>query len=180
MADLKISQLPAGSVPAGANIFPVVQTGTTNQVTITQLFTSPTLVTPALGTPASGTLSGCTGYPTANLTGAGTGVLAALANNTGSAGSVVVNGGALGTPASGTLSGCSAYPTATLTGDGTGVLAGDDGRHPGRRVRHPILGRGGVGKRDVRHALDEELLGLAVHLGAGGVQGGNSSGVAGG
>ena len=123
MADLKISQLPAGSVPAGTNVFPVVQSGTTNQVTIAQLFTSPSLVTPALGTPASGTLSSCTGYPTANLTGAGTGVLAALAVNVGTAGSPVVNGGALGTPSTGTLSGCSAYPTANLTGAGTGVLA---------------------------------------------------------
>jgi hypothetical protein len=41
--------------------------------------TSPTLVTPVLGTPSSGTLSNCTGYPTAQLTGAGTGVLTFLA-----------------------------------------------------------------------------------------------------
>lgn len=38
------------------------------------------------------------------LTGLGTGVAAALANSVGSAGSVVVNGGALGTPSSGNLS----------------------------------------------------------------------------
>ena len=43
MADLKISQLPSGSVPTGTNIFPVVQSGVTNQVTIAQLWTAPTL-----------------------------------------------------------------------------------------------------------------------------------------
>lgn len=32
--------------------------------------TSPTLITPALGTPTSGTLTSCTGYPSANLSGA--------------------------------------------------------------------------------------------------------------
>jgi hypothetical protein len=41
--------------------------------------TSPTLTTPVLGTPSSGTLSSCTGYPTAQLTGAGSGVLTFLA-----------------------------------------------------------------------------------------------------
>src|SRR3954468_16920750 len=47
----------------------------------------------ALSTPASGTLSSCTGYPTAQLTGAGTGVLTALAVNVGSAGVVVTFNG---------------------------------------------------------------------------------------
>jgi hypothetical protein len=41
--------------------------------------TSPTFVTPALGTPASGTLTNTTGFPTANLAGAGAGVLTFLA-----------------------------------------------------------------------------------------------------
>jgi hypothetical protein len=44
--------------------------------------TSPTLVTPALGTPSSGNLASTTGYATANLTGAGTGVLTFLATPT--------------------------------------------------------------------------------------------------
>lgn len=44
--------------------------------------TSPTLVTPALGTPASGTLTNTTGFPIANLAGAGTGVLTFLATPT--------------------------------------------------------------------------------------------------
>lgn len=41
--------------------------------------TSPTFVTPALGTPASGTLTNTTGFPVANLAGAGSGVLTFLA-----------------------------------------------------------------------------------------------------
>jgi hypothetical protein len=41
--------------------------------------TTLTLVAPVLGTPASGTLTNTTGFPVANLAGAGTGVLASLA-----------------------------------------------------------------------------------------------------
>lgn len=41
--------------------------------------TSPTFTTPALGTPSSGTLTNTTGFPLANLAGAGTGVLTFLA-----------------------------------------------------------------------------------------------------
>lgn len=53
----------------------------------------------------------------------GTGVFAALGVNAGSAGSVVVNGGALGTPTSGTLTSATGLPISTgLTGAGTGVL----------------------------------------------------------
>ena len=54
------------------------ETGTGNLV----FSTSPTLVTPALGTPSSGNLASTTGYATANLTGAGTGVLTFLATPT--------------------------------------------------------------------------------------------------
>jgi hypothetical protein len=73
--------------------------------------TSPTLVTPALGTPASGTLTNTTGFPVANLAGAGTGVLTALAVNVGSAGAPIVNGGALGTPSFGNLVNCTVVST---------------------------------------------------------------------
>lgn len=53
----------------------------------------------------------------------GTGVLTALGVNTGTAGSVVINGGALGTPSSGTLTSATGLPISTgLTGAGTGVL----------------------------------------------------------
>lgn len=44
--------------------------------------TSPTLTTPDLGTPSSGTLTNTTGFPLANLAGAGTGVLTFLATPT--------------------------------------------------------------------------------------------------
>jgi len=80
-------------------------------------FTSPTLVTPALGTPTSGNLSNTTNYPLAQLTGAGTGVLTALAINIGSAGAVVLFNGALGTPSSGVAT--------NLTGTASGLTAGN-------------------------------------------------------
>ena len=55
------------------------------------LATSPTLVTPALGTPASGLLTNTTGFPLANLAGAGSGVLAAAANATNGTGGLLVS-----------------------------------------------------------------------------------------
>lgn len=55
-------------------------------------YTAPTLTTPALGTPASGVLSSCTAYPLGSLTGAGTGVLTALAIANAASGGYAVNG----------------------------------------------------------------------------------------
>jgi len=55
---------------------------------------------------------------------AGTGVLTALQINIGSAGAVVLFGGALGTPSSGTLSNCTGLPISSgVSGLGSGVAA---------------------------------------------------------
>jgi hypothetical protein len=86
MADLKISQLPVATTPlAGTEVLPIVQSGTTKQVSVSDVgpvnnttadntqtltnktLTSPVLVTPVLGTPSSGTLSDCTVDGTNNV-----------------------------------------------------------------------------------------------------------------
>lgn len=70
-----------------------------------------------------------TGAHTATLTGLGAGVSDALEEDVGSAGAVVVNGGALGTPSSGTLTNATGLPvggiSATGTPDSTTFLRGD-------------------------------------------------------
>ena len=60
MATIAISSLPVATAAAVGDVLPIVQGGTTKQVTNALLFTSPTMVTPALGTVASGIISACT------------------------------------------------------------------------------------------------------------------------
>jgi len=123
MANAKISDLPAVTAIAGGDLAVVVQGGVTSQTSIDDVFTDRTLVDPILGTPVSGTLTNCTGLPVSTgISGFGTGAATALAVNVGSAGAVVVNGGALGTPASGTLTNASGLPISTgVSGLGTGA-----------------------------------------------------------
>lgn len=71
----------------------------------------------ALGTPASATLTNATGLPVATgISGLGTGIAAALAINTGSAGAPVLYNGAGGTPSAITLTNGTGLPPSGVTG----------------------------------------------------------------
>jgi hypothetical protein len=80
MATIAITSLPAATAAASTDVLPIVQSGTTKQVTNALLFTNATLVAPALGTPASGILTTCTGLPIATgVSGLGSNVATFLA-----------------------------------------------------------------------------------------------------
>jgi hypothetical protein len=120
MATIAITSLPAATAAATTDVLPIVQSGTTKQVTNALLFTDSTLVRPVLGTPASGTLTNCTGLPIATgVANLGTGVatflttpssanlLAALTDETGTGANVFANTPTLVTPVIGAATGTS-------------------------------------------------------------------------
>jgi hypothetical protein len=76
MATIAITSLPVAAAAATTDVLPIVQSGTTKQVTNALLFTNATMVAPALGTVASGNISACTSTGmvlTAPVIGAATG-----------------------------------------------------------------------------------------------------------
>jgi hypothetical protein len=80
MATIAITALPVATAAATTDVLPIVQGGTTKQVTNALLFTNSIMVAPALGTPASGTLTNCTGLPVATgVSGLGSGIATFLA-----------------------------------------------------------------------------------------------------
>jgi hypothetical protein len=132
MATIAITALPAATAAATTDVLPIVQGGTTKQVTNALLFTNSTLVAPVLGTPASGTLTNCTGLPIATgVANLGTGVatflttpssanlLAALTDETGTGANVFANTPTLVTPNIGAATGTSLTATGTIVSTGT-------------------------------------------------------------
>ena len=135
MANIAISALPVATVQAGADVLPIVQatTSTTKQLSVTNLFTSPTFVTPALGTVASGVISACTSTgmvlttPTLNTPTLTAPVLGTVTSGNISActsTSMVMVTPVLGTPTSGNLSNCTSTSmvlTTPVIGAATGT-----------------------------------------------------------
>ena len=126
MSNIAISALPVATSQAGADVLPIVQatTSTTKQLSVTNLFTSPTFVTPALGTVASGVISACTSTgmvlatPTLTSPTMTAPVLGTVASGNISActsTSMVMVTPVLGTPTSGNLSNCTSTSMALTT-----------------------------------------------------------------
>jgi hypothetical protein len=132
MATIAITSLPVATAAAVADVLPIVQSGTTKQVTNALLFTNSTLVAPALGTPASGTLTNCTGLPVATgVSGLGSNVAtflatpssanlaAALTDETGTGANVFANTPTLVTPVIGAATGTSLTASGVIASTGT-------------------------------------------------------------
>ena len=132
MATIAISALPVATAAATTDVLPIVQGGTTKQVTNALLFTNSTLVAPVMGTPASGTLTNCTGLPVATgISGLGASVAtflatptsanlrAALTDETGTGVAVFATTPTLVTPVIGAATGTSLTATGVIASTGT-------------------------------------------------------------
>jgi hypothetical protein len=132
MATIAITSLPVAAAAAVTDVLPIVQSGTTKQVTNALLFTNSTLIAPALGTPISGVLSNCTSLPLATgVSGLGSNVAtflatpssanlaAALTDETGTGANVFANTPTLVTPVIGAATGTSLAVTGAVRSSGT-------------------------------------------------------------
>jgi hypothetical protein len=133
MATIAISALPVATAAAVGDVLPIVQGGTTKQVTNALLFTNATMVTPALGTVASGVISACTST------------------------SMVMVTPVLGTPTSGNLSNCTSTSMALTTpviGAATGTSLSTTGNQviSGTGKQGYATGSGGVVTQSVSKA----------------------------
>jgi hypothetical protein len=141
MATIAITALPVATAAAVADVLPIVQSGTTKQVTNALLFTNSTLVTPVLGTPQSGTLTNCTGLPVATgISNLGTGVATflatpssanlrtALTDETGTGSAVFATSPTLTTPVIGAATGTSLALTSSLSTPGSIINNGGSGK----------------------------------------------------